>query len=111
MKDLSIYIKESILNEGNETFVSFTLFDCDNLKTAIKEISSAAQHSGIYFEETTHGFKLKVKPGQNVDEIVNELEQLIDNIPEDKREELQSKIDSLTASIAKLKDATDDSGE
>lgn len=111
MKDLIVYIKENILNEGNETFVSFTLFDCDNSKTTVKEISSAAQQRGIYFEETTHGFKLKVKPGQNVDEIISKLEELIDNVPEDKREELQSKIDSLYSSIEKLKDATDDSGE
>lgn len=111
MKSLTTYIEESLLNEGNETYVRFTLFGCDASKDTQKNIASLAQQNGIYFEETKNGFKLKVKPGQNVDKITTELENLINGIPEDKRDELQDKIDSLNSSIEKLKDAAEDSGE
>ena len=76
MKNLVDFIEENkmksikdVILEGNETFVKFSLYGCDNSKEAQKNIASIAQKNGIYFEETDNGFKLKLKAGQKVDEI------------------------------------------
>lgn len=114
MKSLTEYIQENqdTFLEGNETYVRFTLYGCDASKTAENNISLIAQRNGIYFEKIDNGFKLKIKPGQNVNEIADELEKLIDSIPDDKKDELQSKTDNIMSSINNMKDAASaESGE
>lgn len=114
MKSLTEYIQENqdTFIEGNETYVRFTLYGCDASKTVENNISLIAQRNGIYFEKIGNGFKLKIKPGQNVNEIADELEKLIDSIPDDKKDELQSKTDNIKSSINNMKDAASaESGE
>ena len=119
MKNLVDFIEENemksikdVILEGNETFVKFSLYGCDNSKKAQKNIDSIAQKNGIYFEETDNGFKLKLKPGQKVDEIESELNKLIDGVPEDKKEELEEKTEKIKSAIDKMKEAVkEDNGE
>ena len=119
MKNLVDFIEENemktikdVILEGNETFVKFSLYGCDNSKEAQKNIASIAQKNGIYFEETDNGFKLKLKPGQKVDEIESELNKLIDGVPEDKKEELEEKTEKIKSAIDKMKEAVkEDNGE
>lgn len=119
MKNLVDFIEENemksikdVILEGNETFVKFSLYGCDNSKEAQKNIASIAQKDGIYFEETDNGFKLKLKPGQKVDEIESELNKLIDSVPEEKKEELSEKTEKIKVSIDKMKEAVkEDNGE
>ena len=119
MKNLVDFIEENemksikyVILEGNETFVKFSLYGCDNSKEAQKNIASIAQKNGIYFEETDNGFKLKLKPGQKVDEIESELNKLIDGVPEDQKEELEEKTEKIKSAIDKMKEAVkEDNGE
>ena len=119
MKNLVDFIEENemksikdVILEGNETFVKFSLYGCDNSKKAQKNIASIAHKNGIYFEETDNGFKLKLKPGQKVDEIESELNELIDGVPEDKKEELEEKTEKIKSAIDKMKEAVkEDNGE
>lgn len=104
MKTLIEYLNES-LNESKEKFVRFKLYGCDDSKKAIEDISSICQRDNIYFEKIDDGFKVKVKEGQNVEGIVNELNNLIENVPEDKKEELADKTESIKSSIEKLQNA------
>ena len=119
MKNLVDFIEENemksikdVILEGNETFVKFSLYGCDNSKETQKNITAIAQKDGIYFEETDNGFKLKLKPGQKVDEIESELNKLIDSLPEEKNEELSEKTEKIKAAIDKMKEAVkEDNGE
>ena len=119
MKNLVDFIEENemksikyVILEGNETFVKFSLYGCDNSKEAQKNIASIAQKNGIYFEETDNGFKLKLKVGQKVDEIESELNKLIDGVPEDQKEELEEKTEKIKSAIDKMKEAVkEDNGE
>ena len=119
MKNLVDFIEENemksikdVILEGNETFVKFSLYGCDNSKEAQKNIASISQKNGIYFEETDNGFKLKLKPGQKVDEIESELNKLIDGVPEDQKEELEEKTEKSKSAIDKMKEAVkEDNGE
>lgn len=119
MKNLVDFIEENemksikdVILEGNETFVKFSLYGCDNSKETQKNIVSIAQKDGIYFEETDNGFKLKLKPGQKVDEIESELNKLIDSVPEEKKEELSEKTEKIKSAIDKMKEAVkEDNGE
>ena len=119
MKNLVDFIEENemksikdVILEGNETFVKFSLYGCDNSKKVQKNIASIAQKNGIYFEETDNGFKLKLKPGQKVDEIESELNKLIEGVPEEKKEELSEKTEKIKSAIDKMKEAVkEDNGE
>ncbi len=120
MKDLVEFIAENdemksikdVILEGNETFVKFTLYGCDNSKETQKKIASLAQKDGIYFEETDNGFKLKIKPGQKISEIEDALNKLIEDVPEDKKEELADKTEKIKSAIDKMKEAAkEDNGE
>ena len=119
MKNLVDFIEENemksikdVILEGNETFVKISLYGCDNSKETQKNIASIAQKDGIYFEETDNGFKLKLKPGQKVDEIESELNKLIDSVPDEKKEVLSEKTEKIKAAIDKMKEAVkEDNGE
>lgn len=93
------------LNESKEKFVRFSLYGCDDSKKTIEKITSICQEKGIYCEETENGFKIKAKPGQDVDVIIDELNKLIDGVPEDKKEECQEATEKIKSSIEKLKEA------
>lgn len=99
------------LNEAKESFVKFSLYGCDNSKKVQSDVASIAQKNGIYFEETDNGFKLKVKSGQNVDEIVSKLNELIDSVPEDKKEECQATTDKIKSAIEKLQKAVEENDD
>lgn len=94
------------LNEGKEKFVKFSLLGDDESKSAMDKISTAADKAKLYYEKIDdNSFKIKVKSGSDVSGIENILNELIDAIPEDKKEELQSKADSIKSSIDKMKEA------
>lgn len=105
MKSISQFIRESLISEAEEAIVRFKLYGCDDSKKTAEKVSAEAQKAGIYYEPVDGGFKLKIKPGQNVSGIESAIKSLIEGLPEDKKEELQSKTDAIEASISKMKEA------
>ena len=107
MKSFKEYIIESIVNEGEEKFVKFHLYGCDNSKTAIEDIRLIGQRNNIYVEPIDDGFMVKVKPGMDVTPIVSRVQELIDSVPEDKKEELANKTERIQNSIDKMNKAAE----
>ena len=86
--------------------MKFSLLDDDESKSAMDKIYAAADKAKLYYEKIDdNSFKIKVKSGSDVSGIENILNELIDAIPEDKKEELQSKAESIKSSIDKMKEA------
>ena len=109
MKSLRDYIFES---SSDYRFVKVRLYDDDASADAIKKVTSAAFRNDIYMEKIDHGFKLKISAGKNVDEITDILNELIENIPEDKQAVLSKVTDKLRDSIEDIQNAASpDDGE
>ena len=107
MKSLSAYITESMINESSHTFVKFSLYNDDKSVDAINSIVSYCYKKNIYIEKLSDNvFKIKAKEGMNVDEIINILNNLIENLPEEKKEEVESQTEKIKDTIEKLKEAT-----
>lgn len=111
MKTLAEFINNTLC-ESVYTMVRFTLYGTAAAKEAKKRIASLTQAAGMYYEPTKDGFKLKVKPGNDVSEIENVLCGLIDGVPEGSREGLAATTEKIKYAIDTMKDAAaPDSGE
>ncbi len=111
MKTLTEFINDTLC-ESVYTMVRFTLYDTSAAKEAKKKIAALAQSAGMYYEPTKAGFKLKVKPGNDVSEIENVLYSLVDGVPEGNREGLAATTEKIKSAIDTMKTAAaPDSGE
>lgn len=109
MKGISQFIKEALINEGNGNYVRITLLGCEASNKLMEELPAVCEKTGMYFEKIdSNTFKVKVKPGNDVAPLVDKLEGLINNVPEDKKEEAQDKVELLQASIEKLKETAEE---
>lgn len=107
MKGLVEFINEAILEEGKSKLVKITLPEEDGVDKKIEDISYAANHAKIYFEKVDgHTFLLKVVPGKDVSKITSILQDIIDEIPEEKKEEKEADINKINSYIEKLNDAS-----
>lgn len=115
MKGLSEYVCEYIndnITEGKETVVRFRLYDDDASKKLARNIAALANTANIYYEKIDHGFKLAVKPGQNVTGIEAALNDFINGIPEDKAATVAKRTKGIIGSIESMKAAAAvDNGE
>lgn len=107
MKSLNEYIHEALeINEAKETMVRIKL-DGDDKSSLQDKFITLAQKANIYGEKTDDGVKLKVKPGDNVDSIVSELEGCIEKCKSEDEEKHAACISSCESSIEKLKSAAE----
>lgn len=113
MKGISQFIKEALINESNGSYVRITLLGCEASNKLMEELPAVCDKAGMYFEKIdSNSFKVKVKAGNDVTPLVNKLEDLISNVPEDKKEEAEDSIEHLRADIEKLKEtAEENNGE
>lgn len=111
MKGLSEFINDSIM-EDKETAVRFRLYDDDASKKLMDNIATLAHVAAIYYEKIDHGFKLAIKPGQNVTGIESALNDFINGIPEDKAATVAKRTKGIINSIESMKAAAAvDNGE
>lgn len=120
MKGLSEYVREYLMSEyinnsvmeDKETVVRFRLYDDDASKKLMDNIATLAHVAAIYYEKIDHGFKLAIKPGQNVTGIEAALNDFINDIPEDKAATVDKRTKEIIDSIESMKAAAAvDNGE
>lgn len=104
-------ISES-LDESKQSYVEFKLFDDDASKHAIGKIREICQKNSIYYENINDGIRLKITPGAKLENIEDILLNVVNNIPDDKKEELQDASDDIIKNIELMKSAAEvESGE
>lgn len=100
MKKLIDYIQEN-----QETVVRFRLYDDEDSKKLARDIAGLAHVAAIYYETIDHGFKLAIKPGQNVTGIESAINDFVENIPEEKASTAKKITKGIIASVETMKHA------